>query len=227
MGARRGVESAAAGGPLRDCRHDTTGPCVRPRSAGPETNPPLRFSGRRSRMQGRVSSRPWGEGAHASTLRSGDEAPVGIHVSRLATQAAARFLPGGRPTRSPSWRRAAGTAPPSSPFTTPRPVLAARFRRRARPPGNPRGASRRVAPRSSRYGASGDSVLPQPRVVPLQLLRIGTDVPNPQRRGLLSGGEPESEYRRDSRPHDVQYATRYGLEVFRCCIASSGRARQV
>ena len=45
--------------------------------------------------------------------------------------------------------------------------------------------------------------------------------------GCSPAAIPESEYRSDSRPHDARYATRYGLEVFRCCIASSGRVRQV
>ena len=194
-------------------RHDTTALLPGPRSAAPNRIP-LRFSGSASRMLGWVSSRDWSEGAQASAFRSSGEAPVGIHVSRLATQAATRFLPGSRPTRSPSRRRRAGNAPPSCPFTTPRRVLEARSRRRARPPGDPPGTPHRP-------------LLPHSRVVPLQLPRIGTDVPNSQPRGLLSGRDPVREYRRDSRPHDAQYATRYGLEVFRCCLEGFGRARQV
>ena len=204
--------SARRGGSVTP-RHDTTALPPGPRPAD-RTRIPLRFSGSASRMLGRVSSGAWGEGAQASAFRSGDEAPVGIQVSRIATQAAARFLPGSRPSRSPSRRRAAGNTSLSCPFTTPRRVLETRCRQRARPPGDSPGAPHRP-------------VLPHARVVPLQLPRIGTDVPNSQPRGLLSGRDPVSEYRRDSRPHAAQYATRYGLEVFRCRLEGFGRARQV
>ena len=195
------------------------------------------------------------EGARASMPRSGDETPVGIQVSRLATQAAGRFLPRRWPPRPPSPRPAAGTRVRSCgrfgvaglrgrrwttervsfPPTARRPTLSSTPAGGSRRSGgDPSGARRRVAPaapwRVSRAPGNVAGCIcasapecEHPVASPVRgshASRIGMDGPNPRFRGLFHGRDSTDEYRRDSLLRDASQATRYGWEVFRCCIAS-------
>ena len=222
MGARLWVESPRPAAPASLSTRYHGLRRARVRSSG--SRPLRRTPDRRARMAkrrcvspgasvgwfGRASPRRQDEGAQASKLWSGDKVPVGIQVSRLATQAATRFLPGSWPTPFPSPRRAAETASPPC-------GCSGSSGDSALPP--PRVFPSRLQP------ANDQSILLRPRRTPTAALprrsptaRIGIDVPNPRPRG---GARPRPGKRIPARfPVGERAADHtHGLEVFRCCIA--------